>query len=174
MPRAVIICCAMPSMRAPSKVTAPERGRSAPAMDFSSVDLPAPLAPATRTISRLATSRLTAEMATRPRYAVVTSCTDSMTIPKVGADDFRIANDVGRLALDQHLAEIEYDGSIDQRHHDLHDVLDHQYGDAGVTHPAHQFHPGLRFERRQACEHLIEQQQLRLGRERTRDFESPL
>ena len=56
----------MPSMRAPSKVTEPERGRSAPAMDFSSVDLPAPLAPATQTISPLATSIETAEIATSP------------------------------------------------------------------------------------------------------------
>ena len=46
----------MPSIRSPSKVTVPERGRSAPAIDFSSVDLPAPLAPATQTISPLATS----------------------------------------------------------------------------------------------------------------------
>ena len=35
-------------MRAPSKVTVPERGRSAPAIDLNSVDLPAPLAPATQ------------------------------------------------------------------------------------------------------------------------------
>ena len=66
MPRAVIRCCAMPSMRSPSKVTVPERGRSAPAIDFSSVDLPAPLAPATQTISPFATSMLTAEIATSP------------------------------------------------------------------------------------------------------------
>src|SRR5438046_10362480 len=110
-------CCALPSIRAPSNVTVPERGRSAPAMDFSSVDLPAPLAPATQTISPLATSRLTAEMATRPRYAVVTSCTESMTIPKVGADDFRIANDVGRLALEHQPGEHEDNRAIDTRHH---------------------------------------------------------
>ncbi len=53
-------------MRAPSKVTEPERGRSAPAMDFINVDLPAPLAPATQTISPLATSIETAESATSP------------------------------------------------------------------------------------------------------------
>ena len=34
-----------------------------------------------------------------------------MTIPKVGLNDFRIAHDVGGLALDQHLAEVEYDGA---------------------------------------------------------------
>ena len=56
----------MPSRRLPSNVTVPERGRSAPAMDFSSVDLPAPLAPATQTISPFWTSIETAEIATRP------------------------------------------------------------------------------------------------------------
>ena len=66
MPRAVMTCCAMPSMRVPSNVTVPERGRSAPAIDFNSVDLPAPLAPATQTISPLATSIETAEIATSP------------------------------------------------------------------------------------------------------------
>jgi len=53
-------------MRAPSKVTVPDRGRSAPAIDFSSVDLPAPLAPATQTISPLSTSIETDEIATSP------------------------------------------------------------------------------------------------------------
>ena len=66
MPREVITCCGKPSMRAPSNKTEPDRGRSAPAIDFSSVDLPAPLAPATQTISPFSTSRLTAEIATRP------------------------------------------------------------------------------------------------------------
>jgi hypothetical protein len=56
----------MPSMRAPSKVTEPARGRSAPAMDFNKVDLPAPLAPATQTISPFSTSIETAEIATSP------------------------------------------------------------------------------------------------------------
>ena len=56
----------MPSMRSPSNVTVPARGRSAPAIDFSSVDLPAPLAPATQTISPFATSIETSEIATSP------------------------------------------------------------------------------------------------------------
>ena len=33
-----------------------------------------------------------------------------MTVPQIGDDHFRVANDVCRLALDQHLAEIEHDG----------------------------------------------------------------
>jgi hypothetical protein len=56
----------MPSIRVPSNDTVPERGRSRPAIDFSNVDLPAPLAPATQTISPFATSIETAEIATRP------------------------------------------------------------------------------------------------------------
>ena len=78
------------------------------------------------------------------------------------------------LALDQHLAEIEHDGAVDQRHHDFHDVLDHQNGNAGVAHLAHQFDAGLRLERRQTGQAFVEQQQFRFGRERARHFEAAL
>ena len=40
-----------------------------------------------------------------------------------------------------------------------------------VAHLAHQLDAALCFERRQAGQHLVEQQQLRFGRERPRDFE---
>src|SRR4029077_7704602 len=100
MPREVMTCCAMPSIRVPSNNTVPERGRSAPAIDFKSVDLPAPLAPATQTISPLAPSIETRGIAHMPSEAVVTSCTDSMTIPQIGSNDLRIADHIGRLALD--------------------------------------------------------------------------
>ena len=53
-------------MRLPSKLTVPERGRSDPAIDFKSVDLPAPLAPATATISPAPTSSDTPFSATKP------------------------------------------------------------------------------------------------------------
>src|SRR6516165_10754845 len=97
-----------------------------------------------------------------------------MAVSEIGGDDFRIADHVRRLALDQHLAEIEHDGAVDQRHHDLHDMLDHQHGDAGVADAPHQLNAGLRLDRGQAGQHLVEQQELRLGGERTRDFEPAL
>ncbi len=50
-----------------SKVIVPDLGFSAPAIDLSNVDLPAPLAPATATISPFATSIDTSATATRPR-----------------------------------------------------------------------------------------------------------
>src|SRR5215218_859100 len=99
MPCEVITCCAMPSILLPSNDTVPARGRSAPAIDFSSVDLPAPLAPPTQTISPIATSSETSEIATSPLYAVVTSRTDSMTISQIGLDHARVAHDVLRRAL---------------------------------------------------------------------------
>ena len=86
-----------------------------------------------------------------------------MAIPKICADDFGMPDDIRGLALDEDFSEIEHDGAIDQRHDDFHDVLDHQHRDAGLAHLAHQRHAGLRLERREAGEALVEQQQLRLG-----------
>src|SRR6478735_5762717 len=97
-----------------------------------------------------------------------------MTVSQIGADDFRIAHDVGGRALDQYLAEIEHDGAVDQRHHDFHDVFDHQDGDAGIAHLAHQFDAGFGFDRRQPREHLVQQQQFRFGGQRAGDFEPAL
>jgi hypothetical protein len=58
---------ATPSMRSPANDTVPERGFSIPAIDLSKVDLPAPFAPATTTISPSATPIEMSEMAMRPR-----------------------------------------------------------------------------------------------------------
>ncbi len=69
---------------------------------------------------------------------------------------------------------MEHDGAVDQRHHDLHDMLDHQYRNTGGAHFSHQFDAGLRLDRRQSGEHFIQQQQFRLGRQRTRDLEPAL
>jgi len=66
MPRAVTRCAGKCSMASPSKAMLPERGRSMPAIDFSKVDLPAPFAPATTTISPFSTSIDASERATRP------------------------------------------------------------------------------------------------------------
>jgi len=53
-------------MRSPAKLTSPERGFTMPISDCSSVDLPAPLAPATTTISPSFTEMEMSEMATSP------------------------------------------------------------------------------------------------------------
>ena len=66
----------------------------------------------------------------------------------------------GGLALRQHAAEIEHDHAVDQRQHDLHDVLDHQHGDPGVPYPAHQINALPSFHWREPGHHLVEQQQL--------------
>ena len=61
-----------------------------------------------------------------------------------------------------------------KRHHDFHDMFDHQHGDAGIAHLAHQLDAGLGLDWRQSREHLVQQQQFRLGRECAGDFESAL
>jgi len=76
-------------------------------MDFKSVDVPRHW-PATQTISPFAL-RCCRRNATSPDTPVVTSCTGQHDDPQGSRDDFRIANDAGGLALDQHLAEIEHD-----------------------------------------------------------------
>src|SRR5262245_43909258 len=103
MPRAVMRWGAMPLMVSPSNSTRPERGCSSPAMDLSRVDLPAPLAPATHTISPLAISIETSDSAISPLYAVVRLCSRSTAaLPEIGADHVRIAHDIHRLAFGQH------------------------------------------------------------------------
>ena len=47
-------------------------------------------------------------------------------------------------------------------------------GDAGVAHPADELDAHLGLGRRQARHHLVEEQELRLGRERARHFEAAL
>ncbi|OIQ74299.1 hypothetical protein GALL_440540 [mine drainage metagenome] len=51
-------------------------------------------------------------------------------------------------------------------------MLDHQHGNSGGAHFSHQLDAGLRLDRRQPRQHLIEQQQFRFGGERARDFEA--
>jgi len=51
MPSPAARYAGMPSMRSPSNVMVPERGRSKPEMVFTNVDLPAPFGPSTATIS---------------------------------------------------------------------------------------------------------------------------
>lgn len=83
-------------------------------------------------------------------------------------------DDIRGLALDEDLAEIKHDGAVDQRHHDFHDVLDHQDSNAGLAHLADQCHARLRLKRGEPREALVEQQQLGLGGQRTRHFEPAL
>ena len=60
---------------------------------------------------------------------------------------------------------------LGQAHHRLHDVLDHHDGDAAIANGADDRHHVADLRRIEAGQHLVEQQQPRLGRERPREFE---
>ena len=60
---------------------------------------------------------------------------------------------------------------VAQAHHRLHDMLDHQHRDAGAADVPDDRNDGANLGRVEAGEHLVEQQQLRLGGERAREFE---
>ncbi len=60
---------------------------------------------------------------------------------------------------------------LGQPHHRLHDVLDHHDGDAAVADGADHRHDVADLGRVEPGQHLVEQQQLRLGRERAGELE---
>ena len=56
-----------------------------------------------------------------------------MAPPQIGLDDARITNHIARRPFGQHFAEVQHDRAVDQRHDNLHDMLDHHHGDAART-----------------------------------------
>src|SRR4051812_42126653 len=133
-----------------------------PAIDFSSVLFPAPLAPTTATISPRATRNDTPCNACNPRYEADTSSSRSIAVAEIGTDHVRVAHHIDWCADGQHAAEIQYDGTVDQRQQHFHHVFDHHHRDAAGADVADQLHARRRFDRREPGQHLVEQQQARL------------
>ncbi len=66
----------------------------------------------------------------------------------------------------------EHEDMLGEAHHRLHHMLDHQHADAaGRERPQHR-NDVADFRRVEAGQHFVEQQKLRLGRERARQFEA--
>ena len=61
---------------------------------------------------------------------------------------------------------------LGETHHRLHDVLDHDDGDAARRQRADDRHDVADFGRVEPGQHFVEQQELRLGRQRPREFEA--
>src|SRR5262249_41888657 len=147
-PRPTIAAGRFPSIAAPAKVIVPRHGHSTPEMVRLRVDLPAPFAPSTATISFALTVRSTPRKISVAPYPVWSPETPRGgsesrvgigplpghvargTVAEVGLDDARIAGD--RLwcafredaSLDQHVTQ------LCETHHRLHDMLDHHDSDA--------------------------------------------
>ena len=91
---------------------------------------------------------------------------------EVGLDDAGVARDRGGRACGDQPSLREHPDMLGQAHHRLHHVLDHQHGDAAACDGAdYRDHVGdlLRVEARQ---HLVEEQQARLRRQRACELQS--
>ena len=99
----------------------------------------------------------------------------SLLLPEVGLDDARVVAHLLRRALGDLLAVVEHGDLLGDAHDDLHVVLDEQDREvllvAQLAHEVGQLRGLLRVH---AGGRLVEQQQLRVGRQRARDLDAAL
>src|SRR5712692_5189279 len=155
-------------MSSPSKTMRPARARTMPNTVFSSVDLPAPLAPMMDTMSPAWTRTDTPRSTSTSSYPARTSLSSRSGAPsrcstaKVGLDDLRVAADRRRRALGDLLAVV---------HHHLHVVLDQEDGLAPPVQPADVLHHLPDEGGVHGGGGLVEQEQIGVGHERRREGE---
>src|SRR5881392_2527646 len=126
-----------------SRLTEPRVGRTMPMTHFMSVLLPLPLVPSSATVSPCLIPIDTPWSArTAPYPASIAEILSSSA--KVGFLHVGVLDDLGRRALADDPARVEADHALREAHHRLHDVLDHDDGDA------------LGVEAEQDPEHLVD------------------
>src|SRR6516165_8549901 len=108
MPSSAILCGGSAARSVPKNLMVPEVSRIRPEIARSVVLLPAPLAPKRPTASPSPTLMLTSLIAGT----------------EIGANDFRIGDDVLRCAFGDLLAVVEYDNVSGYGHDCAHHVLD--------------------------------------------------
>ena len=90
---------------------------------------------------------------------------------QVGLDHGRVGRHLGGRSLRDQLPLRQHPHVLGQVHHGLHHVLDHQHRHARLRNAAHHRHHLADLLRVQPGQHLVEQQQLRLGRQRPGQFQ---
>ena len=96
-----------------------------------------------------------------------------MLVAEIGALDLLVAADRRRRARGDDAAVDQHGDAVGEREHRLHVVLDQHDGDFPAAIPA-AASPCARIGDAESGHRLVEQQQLRLGRERDRQFELAL
>src|SRR5688572_9389334 len=118
-------------MSAPSNTMRPERAGSMPNTVLNMVDLPAPFGPITVVIAPRATVQsVPCRMVILPYPATTSSSVRIASVAKIRLDDFRVAAQVGRIALCNDAAFGQHHDARAQRHDEFHVVLDHHEGRA--------------------------------------------
>src|SRR5215475_6260519 len=91
---------------------------------------------------------------------------------EIGFNDNRVCNDLRRWALSNNVAFGQHEHLLGQAHYRLHDMLDHENGDAAPAQITDDRNDVPDFGRVEPCEDLVQEQHLWLGCKRTREFES--
>jgi hypothetical protein len=92
-------------------------------------------------------------------------------VAEIGLDHARVRGDRLRRALRDDAAFGQHEHLFGEAHHRLHHMLDHHDGDAARANRLDHRHHVAHLGRVEAREHLVEQQQLRLDRERARKLQ---
>src|SRR5229473_2866325 len=184
MPRSTIRWADAPWSASPSKVMRPERGRSRPLSVERSVVLPAPFDPTSATISPARISRSTSHSTWTSPYATFSFSVRRRT-PSVGMrarlrvllaevrlDHRRVDRDLGGRALRDFAPVVEDDDTLAHADDHLHHVLDDDERDAAVVDSAEQDDRLVHLAAAQAGHHLVQQQDARFHRQRSRELEA--
>src|SRR5262249_20321278 len=94
--------------------------------------------------------------------------------PQVCVDDPRVLANLVRQALGDLLAELQHDDAVADAHDQAHVVLDEQDRDARVADAPDEFEQPVLLRGVEAGRWLVEAQQRRVRRERSRDLETSL
>src|ERR1700694_3151694 len=141
-------------------------------MFLSIVDLPAPLAPTTVTISAGWTSRSMSQRTLRsPKLKFSLLMLSKVGVPQIGSDHSGVVYHLLRPALRELLAGIENHHAIGNPHDRLHVMLDHHLSEAALLDLEDQMNNLLALHGVQAAHHLVEEEQLRLSCEHPRHLQ---
>src|SRR5712692_60530 len=176
-PRAARRSAVIPVTSSPAKTTRPRDGRSTPAIALTSVDLPAPLAPSTQTVSSASTaSETSCRTGTAPQPAVRLSTVRSGGMAQVRLDDARVALDVGGGPRRDLLAVVEDDDRVADVHDGADVVLDDEEGLAAGAHVAEEAEVARDLALGEAGEGLVEhvERGLRPHQHEAAQLEDPL
>src|SRR5215813_2288826 len=189
MPSSTSCSGARPARDFPSNSIVPADGLTSPEIAFSVVDLPAPFAPISATISPRLISTSTPCKAGMFAYSTCRPSMRSMASlicaalrgspiclfrPEIGFDHPRMITNVGGASVCKLLAVIENGDAVASAHHNLHMVLHKHHRHAGSLNAADKADELTCFGSVQTGSGLVRQNQFWSANECARDFEEAL
>src|SRR5262249_32189431 len=180
---------ARPAREFPSKSIVPADGLTRPEIAFRVVDLPAPFAPISATISPRLISMSTpckagifaystCRFSMRSMASLICAALRGSSIcpfrSEISFDHPRMISNVGRAPVCKLLAIVENGDAVAGAHHNLHVVLDEHHRHAGSLNAADKSDELTGFRSIQAGSRFVRQNKFWSANECTRNFEEPL